>query len=135
MSRFLPAAALLALLCQCGDGTRRAFPLGGAGGSGGSVVNTTGPNTLAVVVDQGPPGLINPYINGLFASATICVPGTTTCQIIDHLLVDTGSYGVRVLESVLHLALPAVTNASGQGLAECVHSSLEPRGARWLLRT
>ena len=118
MSRFLPAAALLTLLCQCGDGARKATPLGG---SGGSVVNATGPNTIAVVVDQGPPGLINPYINGLFASATICVPGTTTCQIVDHLLVDTGSYGVRVLESVLlHLALPAVTNASGQGLAECV---------------
>jgi hypothetical protein len=95
---------------------------------GGSVV-ATDPNMLAVVVDQGPPGLINPYINGLFASAKICVPGTTTCQIIDHLLVDTGSYGVRVLESVLHhLALPAVTNASGQGLAECVQFVL---GTTW----
>jgi hypothetical protein len=130
MSRFLTAAVWLALLCQCGDGAGTTFPLrggggglgqtGGSGGVGGSVV-ATDPNMLAVVVDQGPPGLIDPYINGLFASVKICVPGTTTCQIVDHLLVDTGSYGVRVLESVLqHLALPAVTNASGQGLAECV---------------
>ena len=94
---------------------------------GGSVV-ATDPNMLAVVVDQGPPGLIDPYINGLFASVTICVPGTTTCQVVDHLLVDTGSYGVRVLESVLHLALPAVTNASGHGLAECVQFVL---GTTW----
>jgi hypothetical protein len=93
--------------------------LGQTGGAGG-LSAAADPNTLAVVVDQGPPGLIRPYINGLFASVTICVPGTTTCQIIDHLLVDTGSYGVRVLESVLHLALPAVTDASGQDLAECV---------------
>lgn len=130
MSRFFTAAVWLALLCQCGDGAGTAFPLrggggglgqtGGSGGVGGSVV-ATDPNMLAVVVDQGPPGLIDPYINGLFASVKICVPGTTTCQIVDHLLVDTGSYGVRVLESVvMRLALPAVTNASGQGLAECV---------------
>jgi hypothetical protein len=129
MTRYFTAAVWLALLCQCGDGAGTAFPLrggggglgqtGGSGGVGGSVV-ATDPNMLAVVVDQGPPGLIDPYINGLFASVKICVPGTTTCQIVDHLVVDTGSYGVRVLESVLHLALPAVTNASGQGLAECV---------------
>jgi hypothetical protein len=128
MSRSLTAAAMLVLLCQCGGGAGTALPArgwggnlaqaGGAGGAGGGTA-ATGPNTLAVVVDQGPPGLIDPYINGLFASVTICVPGTTTCQIIDHLVVDTGSYGVRVLESELQLALPPVTNASGQGLAEC----------------
>jgi hypothetical protein len=121
MIRLFAAVGMIAFLCHCGDGTRTAFPLGGIGGGlGGTTIAATGPNTLAVVVDQGPPGLINPYINGLFASVTICVPGTTTCQIIDHLLVDTGSYGVRLLESILHLALPGVTNASGQGLAQCV---------------
>jgi hypothetical protein len=125
MTKFLVAAALLALLCQCGDGARTAFPLGGgrggglvqSGGAGGSMA-TTDPNTLVVTVDPGPQNI--GYTNGLFASVTLCVPGSTTaCQTIDHLLVDTGSVGVRVLESVLTLALPEVTNAVGLPLAEC----------------
>ena len=77
----------------------------------------TEPNTIGLMVDSGPQCV--GYTNGLFASVTLCVPGTATCQTFDHLLVDTGSVGVRVLESELTLALPAVTNAGGQPLAEC----------------
>jgi len=122
MSKFLAAAAL-ALLCQCGDGTRATFPLGGMGGglgqSGGAggIPAATGPNTLEVTVDPGPQNI--GYTNGLFATVTLCVPGTTTCQTFDHLLVDTGSVGVRVLESELTLDLPVVATTSGQPLAEC----------------
>lgn len=76
------------------------------------------PNTTALVVDQGPSGGPG-YTNGVFATATLCVPGTTTCQTIDHLLVDTGSMGVRVLESLLTIPLPAVTTEAGVPLAEC----------------
>ena len=54
-------------------------------------------NTLAIVVDGGPPGLTSAYDNGAFATITVCVPGTSTCQTIDHVLVDTGSVGVRLL--------------------------------------
>jgi hypothetical protein len=55
-------------------------------------------NTLAIVVDGGPPGLTSAYDNGAFATITVCVPGSTTqCQTIDHVLVDTGSIGVRLL--------------------------------------
>jgi hypothetical protein len=39
---------------------------------------------------------------------------------IDHLLVDTGSVGVRVLDSVLTLALPAAHDGGGLALAECL---------------
>jgi hypothetical protein len=74
---------------------------------------------ITLVVDPGPANLDNPYTNGLFASAKLCVPGTTTCQTFDHLLVDTGSVGVRVLESELTLALPEVTNVNGLPLSEC----------------
>ena len=114
-SKALVPVAVVSVLCaSCGGGTAKQPP-------GCAVVDppaTVEPNTVGLIVDSGPQCV--GYINGLFASVTICVPGTTTCQIIDHLLVDTGSFGVRVLESELHLALPAVTNASGQGLAECV---------------
>lgn len=111
----VPLAVVSVLFAYCGGGTAQQSPVC-------VVVDppaTVDPNTVGLIVDSGPQCV--GYINGLFASVKICVPGTTTCQIIDHMLVDTGSYGVRVLESVLqHLALPAVTNTSGQGLAECV---------------
>jgi uncharacterized protein DUF3443 len=32
----------------------------------------------------------------------VCLPGTTTCQTISHVLVDTGSYGLRLLASALN---------------------------------
>jgi hypothetical protein len=97
-------------------------PLAGPAGSGGSV---TSPNTIAapadnvaeVSVDFGLPGI--PYLNGLFATVTVCVPGTSNCQNIDHVLVDTGSSGLRLLKSVLGLALPPATNDGGEALAEC----------------
>jgi hypothetical protein len=72
---------------------------------------------VGAVVDSGPKCV--GYTNGLFVSATLCEPGTTNCQTIDHLLVDTGSVGVRVLESELRVTLPAAMSTSGLGLAEC----------------
>jgi hypothetical protein len=92
---------------------------GGATSSGGTdgAISLTGPNVVAVSVDPGPPGVT--YTNGLYASVTLCVPGTTTCQTIDHMLVSTGSVGVRVLKSELTLTLPAATAPTGLGLAEC----------------
>jgi hypothetical protein len=121
-------AAVLVLFAGCGSPSGRVFvtPTGGVSGSsvppppvGGCPDTTAGANVLEVVVDPGPPGLDPPYTNGLFASATICEPGTCNCQTFDHLLVDTGSFGVRVLESLLSLALPDAMSTSGQALAEC----------------
>jgi hypothetical protein len=68
-------------------------------------------------VDFGLPGI--GYLNGLFATVTLCVPGTSDCQSIEHVLVDTGSSGLRILGSVLTLSLPAWTDDSGVALAEC----------------
>jgi hypothetical protein len=80
-----------------------------------------GNNVLPVTVDSGP---ANFYVNGAFATVTICVPGTATCQTIDHLLVDTGSNGVRLLASgtaggQLTLALPQQVASDGHPLHEC----------------
>jgi hypothetical protein len=77
-------------------------------------------NATALVVDPGPPEAEYAYLNGPFASVTLCAPGTADCQTIDHLLVDTGSVGVRVLGSVLTLPLPIATTDSGLLLAECL---------------
>jgi hypothetical protein len=84
-------------------------------GGGGVVVAAT--NVLPVVVDSGP---ADNSVNTLFTSVTLCVPGSTTqCQTIDHVQVDTGSYGLRVLGSVLTLSLPVTVAADGNSLAEC----------------
>jgi len=59
--------------------------------------------------------------NMLQTSVTICVPGTTTCQTIDNIQVDTGSQGLRILASVLSpaLALPSVTSSAGSTVGQC----------------
>jgi len=74
-------------------------------------------NVLPVVVNAGPN---NDYINGLFTSVTVCVPGTSSCQTISGILVDTGSVGLRIVSSVLTLSLPQQGAAVGGGpVVEC----------------
>ena len=96
---------------------------GGAGGNtqsvGGAAGNpsTTDPNVAELTIDSGPSDI--GYLNGGFVSVTICEPGTNNCQTIDHILVDTGSIGLRVLESEVTLKLAAATGSAGKTLAEC----------------
>ena len=97
-----------------------AISCGGGGGGGGTTTPPPPPptvNTTSVIVDQGPS---NSSVNTLFTSVTVCVPGSTTsCQTIDHIQVDSGSYGLRLLAPVLTLTLPVVTLSNGNFLAEC----------------
>jgi hypothetical protein len=95
------------------------------GGSRSDVASNTTPtpaaasNVAAVVVDGGPTAS-QPNVNTLYTTVTICVPGSTTqCQTIDNIQVDTGSYGLRVLASVLTLSLPVAAAADGNSLVEC----------------
>ncbi|MEA3151149.1 MAG: hypothetical protein QOD56_2088 [Gammaproteobacteria bacterium] len=75
---------------------------------------------MASVVVDGGPTANGGSVNTLFTSVTICVPGSTTeCQTIDHVQVDTASYGLRLLGPVLTLSLPGVKAADGNSLAEC----------------
>lgn len=73
---------------------------------------STEANVTAVTVGCG-------YVNEPCVSVTICIPGTETCQTIPNVLLDTGSYGLRLFSSVVDLCLDSVTNASGKALAEC----------------
>jgi hypothetical protein len=58
-----------------------------------------------------------------FVSVTFCAPGTSNCQTIDHILVDTGSIGVRVYQSALSptllAAMPLETDAGANPVGEC----------------
>jgi hypothetical protein len=110
-----PAAAgnfTYSLACS-GDG-------GTASGSAALSVTAALSNSTAIIVDNGPSG-VSGVINVPYVSVTVCRPGTSVCQTIDHVLLDTGSYGLRLLASQLSstLALPAVTTASGDDAGEC----------------
>jgi Protein of unknown function (DUF3443) len=77
----------------------------------------TASNVQSVVVNGGPN---NDYINGLFTSVTVCVPGQSNCQTINGILVDTGSVGLRIVATALTLSLPQQTAAVGGGpVVEC----------------
>lgn len=81
-----------------------------------SPTTPSGPqNVQSVVVNAGPN---NDYVNGLFTTVTVCVPGSSNCQSISGVLVDTGSEGLRILSSALTLTLPAQT-AGGAPIVEC----------------
>ena len=76
-------------------------------------------NTVPVIADNGPAGGPGAF-NVPFVSVTVCVPSTTTCQTIDHVLLDTGSFGVRILASALGtFALPPVTASGEAPMGEC----------------
>jgi hypothetical protein len=95
---------------SCGGG-------GSSAGSSGTGAAAAAPNVVAVIVDAGPN---KNSVNTLFATVTVCVPGgTTECQTIDHIQVDTGSYGLRILAPVLTLSLPVTAASDGNSLVEC----------------
>lgn len=93
---------------------------GGGGSSHQNTIATSGSNVQTITVNSGPAGN---YANGVFISVTVCVPSTSNCQPIDGILVDTGSYGLRLLSSsgggALTLALPTQTGTGGNPIGEC----------------
>jgi len=101
--------------------------LNGCGGSSGGrsiIIPPAGNNTAPLTVGFGALGPSGGYYNGVWTSVTICVPGSTTnCQTIDDVLVDTGSIGLRILNSAL-TTVPASSlgaiSVNGSQLQECV---------------
>jgi hypothetical protein len=118
------------LLAGCGGGgtTTTSTSSSGSSGSGssGSGTTTTPSNVVNATVDQGPTGLTaanEAAVNIMYVNVTICVPGSTTnCQTIDHVQVDTGSQGLRILASVVNSSLLSALSpvtVNGGALAEC----------------
>ena len=100
--------------------------LGACGGSSSSSSSTSTPaanNTAALSVGFGPTGQAGGYTNLLLTTVTVCEPGTTTCQTVDNVLVDTGSIGLRILNSAFTTisasSLGSILN-NGDQLQECV---------------
>ena len=125
MKRCLSATGL-AVFLGCSSSSGPVVPPGGggnlgqSGGTGGTLIAPAA-NVLDLIVDSGPEGMTSPgaTINVLYTTVTICQPGTSQCQTLDHVLLDTGSFGLRVLESLVTLELPDVVSGTGQTVAEC----------------
>ena len=106
-----------------------ATQVGNATGSSTITINVN--NTAALTVDGGPTvnGTSIDYANGVYTTVTVCVPNTTTCATVDHVLVDTGSAGFRVLSSALgSVSLPGQNASDGNPMAECY---IAPTGYAW----
>jgi Protein of unknown function (DUF3443) len=111
--RMIDVAMLLALagtFAGCG---------GGSHPNSVNTISTSGTNVQPIAVNAGP---ANEYANGVFTSVTVCIPSTSNCQTISGILVDTGSYGLRLLSSAgggaLTLSLPQ-QNAGSNPVGEC----------------
>jgi hypothetical protein len=78
-------------------------------------------NVLALTVDGGPAAAPD-QINHAYVTIKVCVAGSQTCASVDHVLLDTGSTGLRLVRSVLvsgGVRLSAETDAQGRGVEEC----------------
>jgi hypothetical protein len=117
LNRVLALALVATLLTACGGGG------GSAPVPSAPAVPTTpeAANVSKLTVDAGPSGT-GYNVNRLYTTVKVCNPGSTTqCQTIDHVLVDTGSFGVRLLSSAIDttLNLKQSTGASGLPLLNC----------------
>jgi hypothetical protein len=129
------AVLLMATLVACGGGGGSSDNTSANGGgtsnglNGGSLpasptqqpIPANASNTAPITVGKGVAGVINiPTV-----SVTICAPGSTTnCQTINNIQLDTGSFGLRVVSSVINPTLlgalpPSTVGTNNARLAEC----------------
>ncbi len=97
--------------------------IGGSSTSGALSLPPPTSNVVAVTVDSGPsaaPG----QINHAYVTVKVCVAGSSSqCASIDHVRLDTGSSGLRLVRSVLtsqKIALLPETDASARTIEECM---------------
>ncbi|SOE53572.1 Protein of unknown function [Burkholderia sp. D7] len=97
---------------------------GSGSGSGSSStpsaqpIASTASNTVPITVG---PGAQN-FVNIPNVSVTVCAPGTSNCQTINNIQVDTGSYGLRLASDAATQiigSLPVAQSTSNGQLAEC----------------
>lgn len=121
--RWLAMLSVSVLLAACGggggdSGSSSVSSSGNSGGSGTQPIASTASNTVPITVG---PGAQN-FVNIPNVSVTVCAPGTNTCQTINNIQLDTGSYGLRLAsDAVTQIlgSLPVAQSTSNGQLAEC----------------
>lgn len=89
--------------------------------NGMTLPTVTGINVLTMDVSttSGNCGSGTLYINKPCVTVTVC-DTSSRCTTINDILVDTGSFGLRVFKSVLGSTTPTQITVGGKNLAECV---------------
>jgi uncharacterized protein DUF3443 len=77
-------------------------------------------NVVPISVNGGPLVPSTIYTNAAFVSVQVCAPSNGACQTIPDILVDTGSFGLRLLGSLVTVPLTPLTDGSGNTLYDCV---------------
>jgi hypothetical protein len=96
--------------------------------SASTVLMLTSTNSAPLLVNFGLNGnsgnTATNHYNGLFTTVSVCLPSTPQCQIVPNVLVDTGSVGLRLLNSALTVvpenAFGVVSDSAGNRVQECV---------------
>ena len=88
----------------------------------------SGPNVMLVTLGGTTLCGVKGYDNEPCTSITLCAPGTSNCQTITDILVDTGSVGLRIFSSVITVELtPVIDAASNKPLAQCAQFGRDAR--------
>ena len=87
--------------------------------NGASLAVQTGDNILPLTVN-GTLCSNGSYTNKPCVSVKVCETGTAHCQVINDVLLDTGSYGLRLFKPVLTVATQPILTTGSSQLAECV---------------
>jgi hypothetical protein len=110
----------LITLCIFLAGCGNALTVGGA--SSNPALNyscPTGSNVMPLTVNGSLCNAGTMYINMPCVSVTICYPGSlTNCQTINNILLDTGSFGLRIFSSLVNLS-PVLPQTSSGDMVEC----------------
>jgi hypothetical protein len=107
-NRLIPLFCIAALCAGCGGD-----------GSNNGTVNDRAVNVLTITVNGSLCSDSRDYPNKACVSLTICSPGTDNCRTVNDILLDTGSYGLRIFSTALGgVSLAQVASGSGS-LAEC----------------
>jgi len=117
---FTHSARSVGRLCQPAAAFVLALGLAACGGGSTPVATPPAaptPNQVPVTVAIFNPD--NPVPNRPYVTVTVC-NAQNQCQDIDHVLLDTGSSGLRLMPGVLNIALPAQTASDGSAIAECM---------------
>lgn len=102
---------ILMLAAGCGGGS-------GGGSSSGTSGSSNADNVVSITVN-GSLCSSGSYPNKPCVSIKVCSPGNSSCQTVNDILLDTGSYGLRIFKQALNVPLEQVTSGSGS-LAECI---------------
>jgi hypothetical protein len=106
--RWAITLSALAMFAACSSDNNGADIPAGSYGPFSAVV--TGNNTVPVTLST--PGSPGAYVNEPTVSVKICVPGSTTeCQVINNILLDTGSFGLRIFQSLVTIPVTLETTS------------------------